>query len=397
MLRSVVAILIVLLLGAAAGGAYWKLVMLPEREAAATGPVGGGRGGRGPTAVEAEPVRLGPVEVTAEAVGTLRSNESVVLSPEVAGRVAAIEFGEGRPVAAGQVMVGLDASVERAQFAQARAELQLATANLERARELRQSNVGTQRSLDEAQAQQLTAQAAVDLAQARLDKLTIKAPFDGVAGLRRVSLGEFVTAGAEIVNVEQIQPLKVDFKIPELFLPALTGSGNGRRIQVSLDAFPGETFPGQVYAVDPLVDEQGRAIVARARIENPADPATGDPRLRPGLFARVLLTLSEEAEAVWAPEEAIVPQGGGQFVYKVVPGEGGDGEAVRLTPVELGRRQTGEVQIVSGLAAGDRVVTAGVNKIRDNAPVAVRGPAVPAESPSATAAEALPLRAAARG
>ncbi|HEY0138658.1 MAG TPA: efflux RND transporter periplasmic adaptor subunit, partial [Nannocystis sp.] len=282
------AVLVVLMLGAGAAGAYWKFVMEPERQAAAGGPVpgGGGRGGgaRGPTPVEAAEVRIGPVEVTTEAVGSLLSNEAVVIRPEVTGRVAAINFDEGAPVKAGQVIVELDAAVERAQLAQAEADLGLGTANFERAKELRRSNVGTQRALDEAQAQLRTAEAAIQLAKARLSKLTLTAPFDAVAGLRRVSVGDFVTAGTDIVGLEQIKPLKVDFSIPEIFLRSVR---EGQRIAFTVDAFPGEAFEGVVFAVSPLVSEAGRAVTLRARIDNT------DVRLRPGLFARVTLTLSQ--------------------------------------------------------------------------------------------------------
>jgi membrane fusion protein, multidrug efflux system len=213
LLRSLIAILVVLLVGAGAAGAYWQFVMVPGGQAA-TAAIGGRGANRGPVPVEAAEVKVAPAEVTTEAVGTLSSNESVLLKPEVAGRIASINFEEGRPVKAGQVMIELDALVEKAQLIEAQAQLELATANLERARELRRSNAGTQRALDEAQAQQRTATASVDLAKARLAKLTLLAPFDAVAGLRRVSVGEFVTAGDELVNLEQIQPLKVDFRIP---------------------------------------------------------------------------------------------------------------------------------------------------------------------------------------
>jgi membrane fusion protein, multidrug efflux system len=415
--RSLLAIFVVLLVGAGAAAAYWTFVMQPAGGSGgggATGPLaagggGAGRGGaRGPTTVEAVEVRVAPAEVTTEAVGTLRSDESVVLKPEVTGRIAAFGFQEGRPVTAGQVMVRLDDSVERAQLAEAEAGLQLATANLERARELRRSNAGTQRALDEAQAQQLTTRAAVELAKARLAKLTLTAPFDGIAGLRRVSVGDFVTAGTEIVNVEKVQPLKVDFRVAEIFLPSLFDERGERRIGIVVDAYPGREFTGRVYAIDPLVDEQGRAIVVRAQVDNPtapelssapdgappaAVPPTNQQReellLRPGLFARVTLSLSQEDEALWVPEQAIVPEGQGQHVFKVVAGQT-DGERVaKRTPVRLGMRQQGRAQVVEGLAPGDVVIAAGVQKVRDGAAVAVQAPPPPA-SPAGEGTEPAP-------
>jgi membrane fusion protein (multidrug efflux system) len=371
-LRSLVAVLIVLLLGATAAGAYWKLVMVPGQQAAAAGP-GGGRGGPGgPVPVEAQPVRVGPAETTIDAVGTLVSNESVVVQPEVAGRVTAINFAEGVTVPKGTVLVELDSSIERAELAQAEAQRSLARTNFERAKELRRNNAGTQRALDEAEAALRTADAAIDLAQARLDKRKLLAPFEARAGLRHVSPGEFVTAGTEIVNLEQINPLKVDFRVPELFLPAVA---EGQRIVVAIDAFPDQPFTGVVKALDPLIDRTGRALVVRAEIKNEA------LKLRPGLFARVRLTLAERQNAVFVPEQAVQPQGDRQFVFKLV--DAGDGKQVaKLTQVELGSRRKGEAEVRDGLAAGDVIVTAGLLKIRDGVPVQVLPPGgAPAPQP----------------
>jgi membrane fusion protein (multidrug efflux system) len=355
------AVLIVLVLGAAAGGAYWKFVMVPAQAAKAASTQ---RGGGGPVAVEARPVRVGPAETSVDAVGTLVSNESVILRPETTGRVAAIHFTEGAPVEQGKVLLELDSSIERAELAQAEAQRDLARNNFERAKELRRNNVGTQRALDEAEAALRTAEAQVELARARLDKRRLVAPFDARAGLRRVSLGEYVTGGTDIVNLEQIDPLKVDLRVPEVFLASIQP---GQRITLTLDAFPKESFTGVVRAIDPLIDRSGRAIVIRAEIANE------NGRLRPGLFARVRLTLAERADALFVPEEAVQPQGERHFVFKVVPGQ--DGQSVaRLTSVRLGMRKVGEVEIVEGLVPGDVVVSAGLLKIRDGAPVRVIEP-----------------------
>jgi membrane fusion protein (multidrug efflux system) len=300
-------------------------------------------------------------------VGTLVSNESVVVQPEVAGRVTAINFVEGGTVPKGTVLVELDSSVERAELAQAEAQRSLARTNFERAKELRRNNAGTQRALDEAEAALRTADAAVDLAQAQLDKRTLLAPFKARAGLRNVSPGEFVTAGTEIVNLEQIDPLKVDFRVPELFLPAVA---EGQRIAVAIDAFPDQTFTGVVRALDPLIDQTGRALVVRAQIRNEGT------KLRPGLFARVRLTLAERESALFVPEQAVQPQGDRHFVFKLV--DEGDGKQVaKLTEVTLGNRRRGEVEVRAGLSAGDVIVTAGLLKIRDGVPVQVLAPGGP--------------------
>ena len=340
MLRSVLAILAVLLLGAAGAGAYWKLVMLPGQQQAAA-PGRGGPGG--PVPVEAQVVRVGPAETSLDAVGTLSSNELVVLRPEVSGRVASINFDEGGMVAKGAMLVELDSSIERAELAQAEAARTLARSNFERASELRRNNAGTQRALDEADAGLRTADAAVDLAQARLDKRKLIAPFDARAGLRNVSPGAFVTSDTTIVNLEQIDPIKVDFRVPELFLPTVV---QGQRITVEIDAFPGELFTGEVKALNPLVDASGRALVVRSEVRNT------DAKLRPGLFARVHLQLAERENALFVPEQAVQPQGDRSFVFKVVVS--GDGKAVvKLTPVTLGNRRQGEVEVREGLVPND--------------------------------------------
>jgi membrane fusion protein, multidrug efflux system len=370
-LRSVLAILAVLLLGAAGASAYWKFVMVPGQQGSAPGRGGPG----GPGAVEAQAVRVGPAETSLDAVGTLISNESVVLRPEVSGRVANINFGEGGMIPKGTVLVELDSSIERAELAQAEAARALAHSNFERASELRRNNAGTQRALDEAEASMRTADAAVDLAQARLDKRKLIAPFDSRAGLRNVSPGAFVTSDTEIVNLEQIDPIKVDFRVPELFLPTVVP---GQRITVEIDAFPGEPFVGQVKALNPLVDATGRAIVVRAEVSNV------EAKLRPGLFARVHLQLAERQNALFVPEQAIQPQGDRAFVFKVV--DPGDGKTVaRQTAVALGNRRQGEVEVREGLAPNDLIITAGLLKIRDGAAVQVVSPPAPAGQPSAAA------------
>lgn len=359
MIRSIVAVLVVL--AVAAGGAYWYFVQLPAQMASQA--AAGGRGG--PPAgfampVEAAAVRVGTSQRQVLAVGTLRSNESVIMRPEVAGRIVQLNFAEGQRARKGQVLLQLDASIERAELAQAQAALVLAKANYERADELVRRNAGTGRALDEARAALRTQEAAVQLSQARLDKFTLVAPFDGVLGLRKFSVGDYVTAGAEMVNLEMVDPLKVDFRVPELFLATLRV---GQKAQINVDALAGRNFEAEVYAIDPLVDQAGRSVVIRARIPNP------DDSLRPGLFARVLLTIEERKNAVFVAEQSLIPVGDQHFIFKVVDKDGA--KIVAMTKVKIGERRKGEVEIMEGLAAGDTVVTAGILKIRDGMPVQI--------------------------
>jgi len=336
---------------AVAGGAWWFFYFEPPQAEGAPGPPGGGAMA---VPVETAHVEVGPIQRRLSAVGSLRSNESVVIRPEVAGRIAEIRFEEGHRVEQGQILVVLDDSVPRAEVEQVEAALVLSRANHERAIDLLQRGAGTTKARDETLAQLRADEAALELAKARLDKTVIRAPFDGVVGLRRVSVGDFVDVGRDIVNLEQIDPLKADFRVAEVYLAAV---GPGQQIALSADAFPGESFAGEVYAIDPLIDESGRSIVLRARLPN------RDDRLRPGLFVRVTLVLNERDDAIQVPEQALVPQGQDQFVFRVV-----DGKAA-LTKVTAGIRRDGMVEITEGLGPEDEVVTAGQLKIRDGAEV----------------------------
>lgn len=320
-----------------------------------------------PVAVETHAVRALALVDDVTAVGSLVSNESVVLRPEVAGRIAAIGFRDGRAVRRGEVLVELDAAVQRAELQQARADLTLAGSNFDRARDLFARKFVSQSSLDSARAQLEVARAGVALAQARLARMQIRAPFDGVVGIRSVSPGDFVKDGDALVNVEDIATLKVDFRLPEQYLDRVRA---GQTLSLASDALPGERFTATVDAVDPLVDAQGRALRLRARLENPG------MRLRPGGFVRVRLILAERGEVVMVPEAALVPAPGNvQFVYRV-----DEGKAQRVV-VGTGVRREAMVEIVDGLQAGDQVVTAGQLKLRDGTPVQVLagGSAAPAD------------------
>jgi membrane fusion protein (multidrug efflux system) len=304
--------------------------------------------------VEVAKVKTGTVVDEAGAIGTLVSNESVIVRPEVAGRITQIHFREGQRVEEGSLLFNLDDSVPRADLADANARLQLGRRNYERAKELFARKAGTGRARDEAQSQLETARAAVQVAKARLEKMQIHAPFSGVIGLRKVSVGDYVTAGQDLVNLENISPIKVDFSIPERYLSALS---TGLAVVVNADAFSDRSFEGEVYAIDPKIDPEARSIHVRALVDN------ADRLLRPGLFVRVKLQLSRRENAIIVPEEAIVPRGQDRFVFTVVDG------TARMTKVTLGQRRYGEVEIVSGLDRDAEVVVAGQLKIRDGAPV----------------------------
>ncbi|HYD98559.1 MAG TPA: efflux RND transporter periplasmic adaptor subunit [Alphaproteobacteria bacterium] len=324
---------------------------------------GGGRGPGGqrpPAPVEVAPVKRMAVTEELSAVGTLLANESVTLQPEISGRIARILFEEGTRVEAGAPLVRLDDTMLRAELLQAQARLNLSEANFSRADALARSGSGTARTRDEAVTGRETARADVALAQARLEKTVINAPFAGIVGLRTVSVGDYVTPQDTLVNLESIDPLKVDFRAPEIYLSRLR---RDQPIAVTVDAYPGQVFTGQIYAIDPLVDAEGRAVRLRARIPNPAEA------LRPGLFARVTVTTESRENALVIPEAAVFAQGQDKFVYRVAEGK------AALVKVVLGQRRAGDVEVVEGLAEGESVVLAGHARLRDGAAVDVVAPA----------------------
>ncbi|HRP24886.1 MAG TPA: efflux RND transporter periplasmic adaptor subunit [Thauera sp.] len=316
---------------------------------------GAGSGAAAPVLVEAHTVRTQVLADDVSAVGSLVSNESVVLRPEVPGRIAAIRFRDGAAVRRGDVLVELDAAVQRAELQQARANLTLAESNFRRSQDLFARKFVSQSSLDNARSQLEVARAGVALAQARLERMQIRAPFDGIVGIRSVSPGDYVKDGDAMINLEDIATLKLDFRLPEQYLDRVR---RGQVVEVSSDVLPGERFEATVDAIDPLVDAQGRAVRLRANLANP------DGRLRPGVFARVRLILDERSDVVVVPEAALVPAPGNvQYVYRVV-----DDKAQRVE-VRTGVRRSAMVEIVDGLPAGAVVVTAGQLKLRDGAPV----------------------------
>lgn len=328
------------------------------------------------TPVEAMKVRLVSLPQSITAVGSLRSDEAVVLRPEIAGRISEILFREGQRVQQGEVLVRFDSSVQRAELEQAKANLSLNQSKFERAVDLQKKGFISSQARDEAENNYRVSRAAVDLFAARLAKLELRAPFSGIAGLRSVSVGDYVKDGQDLVNIETVDPLKVDFRVPEIYLKQVAA---GQSLQIGLDAFPNQSFNGQVLAINPLVDASGRSIVIRAQVRNSSSS------LRPGMFARVRLIVGGEQESLAVPEQALVPVGDDLYVFKVA-----DGKAQR-TKVEIGQRRDAMVEITKGLARTDLVVTAGLQKIRDGANVKVTLIAEPAAPQQPAAAQSKPL------
>lgn len=331
----------------------WRVNRAPMAVPEAAGKPAGTPPAAFPAAVEVARVVARDFVDDVVAVGSLKSAESVVLRPENAGRVAAIGFRDGVVVAKGTVLVTLDAAVQEAELAQARANLALARSSYRRNEELLARKFISQQALDTAAATLQVQEAAVALAEAKLARMRVKAPFRGIVGLRNVSVGDYVKEGQDLINLEDLGTLRVDFKLPEAYVGRIA---KGQAVEVASDAFPGQDFRASLDAVDPLVDANGRAVSARARLDNAAG------KLRPGMFVRARLVFGERKDVLMLPEQAIVP-GGQPAVFKVV-----EGKAV-MTKVRLGVRRTAQVEITEGLAAGDVVVTAGQLKLRDGAAV----------------------------
>jgi membrane fusion protein (multidrug efflux system) len=427
--------------------AWW--LQNPKADAGPAAP------GARPAGVEISQVKKQTLRDDAEAVGSLRSSQNVMLRPEVAGRVLSLGFADGARVRAGQVLVQMDDTLQRAEVQQSLAQMSIARANHKRNQELVAQNFIAQRSLDESAAALQVADAQLGLSCARLERMRLIAPFNGVVGIRSVNVGDYVKDGADLINLENIGSLYVDYRLPERYQAKVKP---GQTIEVKLDAFGGRLFKANVEAVDPLIDANGRSIGVRAFLANTAGepvaaaggknqgqgavaqaapvapvvatasaPAVKKPEpisrgvalpspqslgcppntfdrtrtsaggeqngpLRPGMFARVTAVFAIKPNALVVPEEAIVPQGGKQFVIKAIsPSElpapaasaaSGAASAPVVPPdtkfvsqrieVKLGMRRGGQVEITDGLAEGDTIVVAGQQRLqKDGTPLRV--------------------------
>lgn len=346
-----------------AGGVYWWLVRAQQSDAvvavqqpapaqlaaAVTSKTSAQVADDESVGVDAVVVEQVSLSRSVAAVGSLSSENSVMVRPEITGRIAAINFQEGGPVTQGQVLIELDSSVAQAQLEQAQAALALATSQYRRAQQLTKQGFISGQARDESASELKVQQAAVALAKAQLEKTVIKAPFDGLVGLRHVSVGDYVSPGHDLVLLESINPLNVDFRVPEQFLGVVRV---GSRISLRFDAMADVIREGVVGAISPLVDVGGRSLLLRAKVPN------DDDSLRPGMFARVQLQFADK-QALMVPEAAIAPGGEMNYVYRV------DDDHVTRVGVMLGLRQEGQVEITHGLNEGDRILISGLQKVSD--------------------------------
>ena len=356
-------------IAAASGAAWWY--QKPKSADSAQGtsasapalPASSGAGPAKPPSVEVARVELAQLTDDTRAVGSLRSRRGVVLRPEVGGRITQLNFTDGQRVRKGQVLVQFDDQLPQAQVQQSRAELSIAKANQKRNQELVAQNFISQRSLDESAANLEVAQAKLALAQATAARLKIVAPFDGIAGIRQVNVGDYLKDGADIVNIEDIEAIFVDYRLPERFQSKVK---RGQTAVLDIDALPGRQYTAQIQAIDPLIDANGRSIGIRGCIDN------RQLQLRPGMFARVNTVFGVKDDARVIPEEAIVPQAGKQFVIKLLDAADPQTRTTQRVEVKVGLRSPGRVEVLEGLAPGDTVVTTGQQRVqRDGTTVTV--------------------------
>ncbi|MBI1308456.1 MAG: efflux RND transporter periplasmic adaptor subunit [Proteobacteria bacterium] len=319
---------------------------------------GGGGGGFGnfPTSVEVAMAEKTTLDDSASVAGSLQAEEGVVMKSEVAAMVEALPLEQGEMVKKGTILVVLDDKTTSANLAQARAQANVARRAFDRVKQLQgiDKALVSQKDYDAALSNMEVAAAGVKVAEAAYAKTHIAAPFDGTVGLRQVSVGEYVQVGQPLVSLQSLGDLKVDFSLPERYA---TGMSPGQDVMLSVDALGGEKVSASIVAVDPLVSEDTRNVAVRARLDDE------NGKLRPGMFVRVAATLDHVQDAITVPEEAIVPEGDSKFVYKIV-----NSQAVK-TPVELGMRSHGDVQVTKGLRAGEVVVIGGQMKLHDGGKV----------------------------
>ncbi len=347
-------ILMLLLAGLLFGGVFgWKMLQWRAMAEMASRPPP-------PAVIAAERPQRQQWLARLETVGSLSAAQGVLLANEVPGTVADILFQPGQAVAAGTPLLRLDDTVDRAEYEGLRAAARLARLQLERTRRLFRDKSVSQADLDRAQAGWEAAEAAAQAKRAVLEKKTLRAPFAGIVGIRRVDPGAYLAPGTPVVSVQARDPLQVDFTLSEADLGRVFV---GQSVELRVRAFPEESFHGTVTAMDSRIEAGSRSLRARARVANPGG------RLVPGMFAEVALLAREPREVLTLPRHAIsyAPYGDSVFVIETVAGQ----QRVQRRRVETGEARDGRIEIRAGLAADDLVVTAGHNKLRNGQAVTV--------------------------
>jgi membrane fusion protein, multidrug efflux system len=300
------------------------------------------------------------------AVGTVSAVEGAVVSTELGGTVSQIEFQNGADAKKGEVLVKLDASSEEAQLRTAEADLELARSDLERTRELAARKVVSKAELDAAQSKFQQKQGAVDNMRAVIQKKEVRAPFDGQLGIRQVNVGQMISAGQQVVQLTSLDPVYVDFALPEQNLLRLK---QGLEVEVHVDALPGHTFKGKLTAMNSMVDAITRNVSVQATLQNP------DHALHPGMFAKVDVLLPQKEKTLVIPGAAVsyAPYGDSVFVIEKNkdPKTKKETQTIRQEFVRIGEARGDYVSVTKGLKAGELVVGTGVFKLRNGMAVTI--------------------------
>lgn len=295
-------------------------------------------------------VRQKSIRITAETIGTLEAKEELQVTTDAPGIVEEIDFEEGERVEQGELLVALDAAQERARLEAARARRDEIARQLERARTLETSEYATEARVDELEAQLAEAEAEVEIARENLDDRRIEAPFSGLVGLRLVSPGALIEPGTAVTTLTRVDPIEVQFDLPAEFRPRLEV---GQTVLASSDAVTDGPARGRLDVIDPDIDPATRTITLEAALPN------GENRLLPGMLMDVEVVLEELPDAVVIPEEAILRRGGAAYVFVV-----GSDDTVQRREVTTGEHRGDEVQVTDGLDGGERIVTAGLQTLR---------------------------------
>jgi membrane fusion protein (multidrug efflux system) len=328
-----------------------------------------------PTAVTTTIAKRETWPSTLNVIGTGQAIQGVTVSADLPGTVAKINFDSGKPVRAGDVLVELDTRQERAQLAEAEADRDLARINYGREQQLVKEGVVPKSDYDNAFAQQKNTEAKVGEIQATIDRKTIRAPFSGVLGLRQINLGQYLAAGQAIVPLQSLNPIYVNFGVPQQDAQRVQV---GHTLRVTSDDLPGVQFKGRVTAIDSVVDQTTRNIQIQATLENPGG------KLRPGMFVQVAVGVGASRDVITLPASAVAyaPYGDSVFVVSNMKDPKGQGyKGVRQQFVKIDGTRGDQVAVVSGLNPGDEVVSSGAFKLRNGAPVTVNNSVQPPDSP----------------
>ncbi len=329
-----------------------------------------------PTAITTAQVQVESWQPQIHAIGTLAPVQGVNVSADAGGPIVAIPVGSGAQVKKGDLLVEIDTSVEVAQLASAEAAETLAKLERDRSRELRQKNTISQAELDSAEAQYNQAVAQAAALRATIERKRVRAPFDGRVGIRVVNVGQYVSPGQPLISLQQLDPIYVNFTVPQRQLPSLA---LGQKIGVTVDAFPGAPFVGELSAINAEVDSSTRNIAVQATLPNAQE------QLRPGMFAQVEVSLDQKETVVVVPATAVAYASYGNSVFIVEQMKGADGKeylGVRQQPVRVGAARGDLIVITQGLKGGEQIASSGLFKLRNGLAVQVNNSVQPGSNPA---------------